>query len=246
MRPLTAQEMLDVWERGREATLTERALLLLGQACSESSRDALAALPIGCRDARLLTLREWAFGRTLSGVTSCPACGQRLDLSFTTDAIRVPQPPTPEAALSVKVDGYEIVFRLPDSTDLAILAEEALVDRAEARERLLERCVRGARRNGRKRAFRQLPARVVDAVVRQMGEADPQADVYTTVACPSCTYSWQAVFDVVSYFWSELDSWVHRTLQDVHALALAYGWREADILALSPWRRQCYLQLVQR
>jgi hypothetical protein len=238
--------MLDVWERGREASLTERALLLLEQACAETTRDTLAALPVGRRDARLLTLREWAFGHTLSGVTRCPACGERLDLIFTTDAVRVVEPPPPDAPLSVEVDGYEVVFRLPDSTDLASLATNGVVARPEARKHLLERCVRGARRNGRKRALAQLPPRVVDAVVRRMGEADPQADVHTTVACPSCPHSWQAVFDVVSYFWSELESWVHRTLRDVHALASAYGWREAEVLALSPWRRQCYLQLVQR
>ncbi|HSB10234.1 MAG TPA: phage baseplate protein, partial [Blastocatellia bacterium] len=30
----------------------------------------------------------------------------------------------------------------------------------------------------------------------------------------------------------------------VHTLASAYGWRESDILNLSPWRRQLYLTLV--
>jgi hypothetical protein len=33
-------------------------------------------------------------------------------------------------------------------------------------------------------------------------------------------------------------------LRDVHALATAYGWREADIVAMSPWRRQVYLDMV--
>ena len=35
-----------------------------------------------------------------------------------------------------------------------------------------------------------------------------------------------------------------RFLRDVHTLASTYGWREADILALSPWRRQYYLALI--
>ena len=30
----------------------------------------------------------------------------------------------------------------------------------------------------------------------------------------------------------------------VHALASAYGWTEADVLAVGPWRRQVYLQAV--
>ena len=35
-----------------------------------------------------------------------------------------------------------------------------------------------------------------------------------------------------------------RLLGHVHALARAYGWREADILAMSPARRQVYLDLA--
>jgi hypothetical protein len=35
-------------------------------------------------------------------------------------------------------------------------------------------------------------------------------------------------------------------LYDVHALASAYGWREADVLAMSPMRRQVYLELARQ
>ena len=64
------------------------------------------------------------------------------------------------------------------------------------------------------------------------------------LSCPSCRHQWQATFDIVSFFWSEINAWAHRSLQEVHTLALAYGWREADILAMSPWRRQFYLKMV--
>jgi hypothetical protein len=48
----------------------------------------------------------------------------------------------------------------------------------------------------------------------------------------------------VSFFWNEINTWAYRMLRDVHALATAYGWREADIVAMSPWRRQVYLDMV--
>ncbi|HEX2516118.1 MAG TPA: phage baseplate protein, partial [Chloroflexota bacterium] len=35
-----------------------------------------------------------------------------------------------------------------------------------------------------------------------------------------------------------------RLLREVHTLARAYGWREAEILALPGRRRQTYLDLV--
>jgi hypothetical protein len=50
----------------------------------------------------------------------------------------------------------------------------------------------------------------------------------------------------VSFFWQELDDWADRVLRDVHELASAYGWPENEILALSPRRRQCYLDLIRR
>ena len=50
--------------------------------------------------------------------------------------------------------------------------------------------------------------------------------------------------DIASFVWSEIHAWAIRLLHDVHALALAYGWREVDILTMSPWRRQAYLELI--
>jgi hypothetical protein len=49
---------------------------------------------------------------------------------------------------------------------------------------------------------------------------------------------------VVAYFWSEINAWAYRLLGEVHSLASAYGWREEDILAMSPWRRHVYLEMV--
>lgn len=239
MRPLTALEMLGVWEAGQGRSLADRALLLLASACPESSWDTLAALPIGRRDATLLTLREWTFGSAVSSLVHCPACGDRLEVSFGIDDLRAPA--RSEPMLSLRAHGYEIDVRLPTSVDL--IDVEGMPD---ARRQLLRRCVRGARRRGRRRPFSQLPARVLDAVDRGLSEADSQASVRAELSCPTCAHRWQALFDIVSFFWEELGHWVRRTLRDVHVLASAYGWSEADVLALSPWRRQYYLQLVQR
>jgi hypothetical protein len=53
------------------------------------------------------------------------------------------------------------------------------------------------------------------------------------------------VFDVADYLWQELHAWAKDVLRSVHALAVAYGWREADVLALSPTRRRIYLELAR-
>lgn len=243
MRPLSTRELLRAWEEGRGQTLVDRALLLLAQACPDESADELAALPVGRRDRRLLTLREWAFGRQLTCVARCPACDERLEASFSVEDVRTDEAPpeTEPADFDFEAEGYEISFRLPDSADLAAFQE---LGGAAERRHLLERCVLSARRNGRKRAASQLPATVLDAIVEHMAEADPQADVQTALSCPACGHSWQSTFDIVSFFWTEIEAWAWRVLGDIHRLASAYGWREADILALSPWRRRAYLEMV--
>jgi hypothetical protein len=77
-----------------------------------------------------------------------------------------------------------------------------------------------------------------------LAEADPLADVQLAVSCPSCGTRQQVSFDILSFFWTEIEAWAWRILREVHTLASAYGWHEHDILALSPRRRQSYLEMV--
>lgn len=242
MRALTAPELLRVWEEGRGRPLAERALLLLGCACPDEPREDLLSLSVGRRDARLLRLREWTFGPWFTSLARCPACGERLELSFGTADVLVQPEEEPQEVLRLSTEGYDVTFRLPTGADLAAL--EGAREGGDARDRLLERCLLSARRNGRSRPVGRLPAAVLHAVVERMGEADPQADVRTPLACPACAHAWEAAFDIVSFFWTEIERWAYRTLQEVHVLARAYAWRESDILALSPARRQLYLEMV--
>ena len=92
----------------------------------------------------------------------------------------------------------------------------------------------------------QLPETALQAMVREMERADPQSNLHIRLACPACGHRWQALFDIVSFLWAEINHWAERTLRAVHVLAGAYGWREADILAMSPTRRQMYLEMASR
>ena len=239
MRPLSTSELLSVWERGQARPVAERALALLAAACPDETPDALARLSIGRRDALLMTLREWTFGPRLVSLAACPDCGERLELDMAVADLRVPSPgPAPER-LEMTVDGYEIALRLPDSRDLAALSGEAGLP--ALRQRLLDRCLLSVRRRGKEAS---LPEELAEAAVARLAEADPQADVHLDLSCPACGISWLAAFDIVTFFWREIEAWAARLLREVHALARAYGWSEGEILSLSPRRRQIYLQMV--
>ena len=71
-----------------------------------------------------------------------------------------------------------------------------------------------------------------------------KAEVQLTLNCPACEHSWSVLFDITTFVWAEISSLARRLLREVHILATAYGWHEADILAMSAIRRQFYLELV--
>lgn len=244
MRALSASELLGAWERGQGQRLTERALTLLAATDPHSPRDALANLSIGRRDASLLSLRELMFGSSLVSLAECPGCGERLELSFHTADIRGFAGTAGPEQSSVNVDEWQVGFRLPNSEDLLALGDSE--DPGDGRALLLRRCILGVEQNQVSKEVEELPAHVIDAVVRKMAETDAQADVQLALDCPLCGHQWQSPFDIVSFLWTEINAWAHRTLREVNELARAYGWREADILAMSPLRRHIYLEMISR
>lgn len=237
MRPLSAQELLDAWERGLGEPPVRRALLLVAAACPGADSEDLARESVGRRDARLLTLREWTFGPRLVSLASCPICAERLETSFDVADIRVAShEDVAEEPITLTVSGIELTFRLPNSADLLALTAAENVD--GARRRLLGRCLLGTGAD-------DLSEDALQAVARRMAEADPQGDVELSLSCPACGHSWLASFDIATFFWTEVDAWARVLLHEIHILASAYGWRESDILALSPWRRRSYLELIR-
>jgi hypothetical protein len=243
MRAFSAQELLDAWERGLAEPPVRRALILVAAACPEATFEDLARESVGRRDARLLTLREWTFGPRLVSLASCPACGERLETAFDVADIRTPEVPV-EEPLALTAGGYELTFRLPNSLDVSAMTTGGDLD--GARKRLLGRCLLAARDpEGGDVPVERLPETALAAVANRMAEADPQGDVELSLSCPACRHSWLAPFDIAAFFWTEIDAWARMLLHEIHILASAYGWREADILALSPWRRRSYLELIR-
>ncbi|MEW5959314.1 MAG: phage baseplate protein, partial [Chloroflexota bacterium] len=180
----------------------------------------------------------------LVSLAVCPNCGDRLELTFNVAAIKVQPEIEPAETYSLNVADYEVTFRLPNSQDLTTLVPHTGLD--ESRQQLLERCLLKIHHQDQRQPIDQTPPEVIEAVVARMGQLDPQAEVKLDLVCPGCSHQWLAAFDIVSFLWSEIDAWAYRVLNEVHLLASAYGWSEADILSLSPWRRRFYLEMVSR
>lgn len=243
MRGLTASELLEVWEQGHAAPIFQRSLMLLAAACTDLAADDLLSMSIGKCDAYLMDLRALTFGPIINCLENCPGCEDPLELSLRTSDLKIERCDLPENPFSIMSDEYEIKFRLPSSRDLFSIS--GCREIKEAKEIMLKRCITEIRRNGEICSNDiQLSDGASEKFSERMREIDPQANVELNLICPSCGSRWQRIFDVTTFFWKEIDAWALRTLREVHVLASAYGWSEKEILSMSLWKRQFYMEMV--
>jgi hypothetical protein len=251
---MSEAELLTAWERSLGQPAMQQAMVLLAVAFPEYSREQLAQFSIGRRDALLLTLRERLFGSQLNSIAVCPRCRQPVELAFDVSDIRV-STVTPDlldgepTEMTLVMEGCRVSFRLPNSLDLASI--ETIVDVNDARDQLLRRCVQVAvcekadSDDGEVvKDVSGLPITLADTIIEHMAQADPQADTRLALNCPNCNHEWSATFDIATYLTKEVQDWVKHILREIHNLARAYSWREADILAMSPTRRRAYMELL--
>lgn len=231
MLDLEGKTIVDAWESARDQHPIDRALTLLAAEYPERSRDELAQLPIGARDRLLFELRGRLFGARLALQARCPSCGEANEFEIALrDVVYAPA----TGPFRTEAGGVTIQFRLPTSLDLACAL--AIPDAGHARQTLAERCVIDG------------PAPLDDAALEQLAVAvessDPQAEIRLGLTCAVCERSWKPVLDIGELLFSEVTTAAHHLVAQVHALALAYKWAEADILAMTAARRRLYLQMV--
>jgi hypothetical protein len=246
-----ASELLAAWEMGQSTGDARRALLLHALARPSADPDQLLAVPVGERDIELFAMRKALFGARMEVRLSCAGCGEEIEFALDTDEIAATRPEAGPARrdpdpIRVQKGDWEVSFRLPTPGDLAAAgaAGGSTGTALAARRMLLSRCVVEATRAGRPAAADELPEHVQREVAAAAERADPGADVRLDAPCPDCGHHTRAELDIVSFLWSELDTWVRGVLLDVHLLASSYGWTEPEVLALTPLRRRYYLELA--
>lgn len=239
------ETLLQIWEDTRLAHPIRRALALLDAGWPEVGGGAWVGAPVGRRDTCLVHFYGMLFGSHFHTAARCPSCGEQIDATFTIKdtGFGALDLPGAEEVFQFRDGGYELEYRLPSSDDLLTIAADAL-DAEAAQLRLVERCVRRAMHLDRPVPPADLPGSIITGLAEGMAERDPAADMRVDLECPACRNGWSTRFDIVVYASAELDDWAQRLLADTHALALAYGWSEREIVGLSPARRQLYLEMI--
>jgi hypothetical protein len=191
-------------------------------------------LPVTDFEIMLLRLREMVVGGTVSSDVGCPACRERVDVSFrVADYIAAVRPETPRGVTPGPAPGWLALdgtpFRLPLVADLLAVRD------ATAPGSALRALCQAPKTAGRARA------RIERAIARMA----PEVSGHVGGTCPACGAAIEPLFDVSAFVVTELRRRAAEVYAEVHLLAIAYGWDEAAILALPGARRRQYAELVR-
>jgi hypothetical protein len=226
-RPLTGHD-----ERSIEGVSLLDALTLIdrlnsGHPNALIGQGQAALLIAAVRDRALAGIYTQNYGDLILSTPVCAQCDERYDLSFSLPDLLKAYAMTAPPADGVYQTAAGLRFRLPTGADeLAVMGwpPEA------ARQELLKRCALSENTEGLEAA---------------MEAAAPLLNTELQAACPECGTVQIAGFDMGTYLLRRLLSDKERLPNEIHTLAIAYGWGHQDILSLTRAERRRYIALIE-
>lgn len=207
------------------------ALLRAGGADAE----ALAAETLGARNRRLIALHDDWVGGVIEAQVACAGCATANSFAVPKDAMRALPPAATDGIVTVSYQGRELAYRVPTMADIAAVGEAV-----DVRLAMLDRCAVGADRV----PAAELGEAALEAIEAGFDRVDPLASIVVESACSGCGAAIAARVELAAFVATDLDRLHATLLRDVDTLAFAYGWGEAEILALPAGRRTHYVAMV--
>lgn len=214
-------DLVNRWDAGAGLPVHRRLATLLA---ADPDGAPLGEDSLGRRHRRLIALHEHWIDRPIEAHVACPACGTANEFVLPLAAMKAVADPPRGAQVTVA----DQVFRLPTMDDLAAVGPDPAA--------LAQRCALA-------------PGAPVDAdTLAALGEAfdriDPLARLAIDSACAECGGAVHAEVDLAEFVAAELTRFTDLLLRDIDVIAGAYGWSEAEILALPPARRARYVAMI--
>ncbi len=176
------------------------------------------------------------FGDRIESTVPCSQCQTAFELSFSLSEVLAKledQPPTAvtgpdETGLYTLQDGRR--FRLPTvghrQSVMGLEPEEAV-------RALLERCV-----------VEGDPNQSPDELQAAMDEVGAVLDLTLAATCPDCGVKKNVQFDIQTYLLHSLAFEKRFLHQEIHHIAMAYGWGYEEILSLMREDRRKFVRLI--
>jgi hypothetical protein len=221
---MTDADLLYAWPLGAGATLSRfvRFFEALAAASESSSVNLAHEESLGAFNRRLARLHSEVIGRPVEAKVACP-CGQELELVLPLGSVAAT--PDPPQRIEIEADGPR-AFRLPRLSEVALAQEPRALARACALD------------GG------DVDEEHLSVLEAAWSAADPAAEIALEFTCTACTAPIRAQADLALFVARDLDLRVRALLAEVHGLARAYGWTEAEVLAVPASRRRAYADLI--
>lgn len=238
LRELTGRD-----ERAVAGTATDDALRLIdalimavpGEAAAPNAEDLVAS----DRDRLLVAVYRRAFGDRIENTLTCTKCRAPYDIDFslTSLASTLDQGPSSAPVRKIAENRFEtnegVRFKLPTGRDeLALAALPA----SDAEAGLLRCCAADE-----KSMFAPSDVAALQAL---LAEVAPLVDLELDARCPECGYTHLVQFDIQTYLLGALIAERSRLAQEVHRVAIAYGWSWDEILSLTRSERRRFVELI--
>jgi hypothetical protein len=189
------------------------------------------------RDRALAALYSALYGPRVTGTGSCTDCGAPFDLDFALPDLldSLERQAMPEGVITEQNGIYRLPdgrrFRLPTGADeMAVWGQPP----DQAAHMLVARClVEGD------------PAHAPEEVQAAMSAIAPLLDVDLDAVCPECGAAQTLHFDIQSYLLTALQAEQRQLAQEVHTLAVTYGWGLREIIELPRSQRRTYISLIE-
>ena len=234
MRPFGAAADLDLDFGSADRPGLVTALLAQGDA--PSVRDFWWAQTVSRRTGALLRLLALTDGRAQLALTaSCgsAACGEAFEFELPLAAL--PDGAAGGEPIAVQLRyGRSAALRRPTGDDLRRWRDATPSSRDEAVLTMLEAVVIGG----------QVSADDEAHVAEAIAAMDPLVAFSVACRCPACGADNDVAVDLEALVLKRLASHQRALLLEIHRFASAYGWTEAEVLAVPAARRARYLELI--
>jgi hypothetical protein len=193
---------------------------------------------VGVRIATLLGLAaatDRRQGLTTEQRCPQPGCGASLEITLSPDDLD-PGPSIDRITVPLP-DGHLATVRPPTGADQRTWGRRAYASRREAIAAITGTLVIDGRVSGDDE-----PA--LAAIATTLAEHDPLVDFMVSCVCPTCGETGEIAIDLEALALRRLAATRRALIEDVHAIAAAYGWTEREVLAIPPERRASYRALI--
>jgi hypothetical protein len=207
-------------------------------------------LTVSRRIEYLLHLAALSGGFTGRVRLRCPQveCRQSLEIDLPiTEIIAVQRKAEKQDRLDWGQEPNILRFRRPTGDDQRGWQKRSFANIAQARAAIVQSLLVAANETGPivENLIGLPPAEFADTIENSLEDFDPLVAFSVRVCCPQCSVETDLQVDLEALALTELKRIQIESFHNIHRLASAYHWSEAEILCLSSDRRTRYLTLIE-